>query len=328
MDHVSDFLIATAEELQAFKSPGGPTAIPPMVLGHDVQVEDVARLLSILDGTLAEARHNEVAPPGPLENQMFYTLPEEAVGALARAEPERLGFWGKAWVSSSPPRADRFTPERVDHLMQGLGTLARQALETGRDMYFVYVELPQPLLPDERNAAQLGNVPVLSDFFVATDDELRDFEPGKQPRLSMPMIWGRLGHIDQLMELHDIVLGIWTPETAFMYDGGLETLPGKLVTDERAVSILTGVEDELVLSLCPRMVEALAEAEVRQLMEYALKWWSEPDWRKVRMNRDDMFGLLMELVTLARHAVRTDRRMYVWLCRWPGAGADAELEMA
>ena len=157
---------------------------------------------------------------------------------------------------------------------------------------------------------------LLSDFFAATLDELCTFEPGKQPSLSMPMVWGRLVHADKLMELHDIVLGVWTPQTSFLYDGCLETLPGKVVVDERAVSILTGVEDELVLSLCESMVEALAEANLWQLADYARKWWFEQDWKKVDMRRGDMCRLLIEIAHLARHAVSTGRDVYVWLCRW------------
>ena len=159
---------------------------------------------------------------------------------------------------------------------------------------------------------------MISDFFAATPEELGAFEPGKQPGLSMPMIWGRLVHLDQLRELHDIVRGRWSPENARIYDGYGTRMTGERIVDERAVAFLTGVKETMVISLCPCTVEGLAQADPDQLADFAAKWAQAEDWRQVDMTREDVLTLLEGIAGLARHAVSTDRELYVWLCRWPG----------
>jgi hypothetical protein len=139
MSLLSDFFIATPEELRLLDLTRSPVLSLPTVLARGVDGGDLFVLESLVDGSLwRDPWTNEGALqaweawdsyPGALEVQQC------VVRALARAGSQLLEMWGLAWYLNTRCKIDEPTERRMATLVVEMGQLARQAVATGRDMY-------------------------------------------------------------------------------------------------------------------------------------------------------------------------------------------------
>ena len=131
MSLLSDFFVATTDEVCALDLRRSPMLSLPTVMGRGLSCPDIGQLESIVYGSLPEAPKDEE----PCETYYLRWRQDFAlrivrpavVEALAGADEALLAEWARTWASVNRLRGDDFTPERIGRLVSRIGRLARQA---------------------------------------------------------------------------------------------------------------------------------------------------------------------------------------------------------
>jgi hypothetical protein len=142
---------------------------------------------------------------------------------------------------------------------------------------------------------------LLSDFFVASPDELKDFDSTKSPVLCFPTALARGADYHALFWLFRLIADGWWRDSTPVPDEQLGP------AEEAGNPSLLRVPD--------RVVEKLAAANDDQLAEWAAAWAAARDWLEAGYPPGKLPLLLKDLSKLGREAKAVGRRMYVWICQ-------------
>ena len=144
---------------------------------------------------------------------------------------------------------------------------------------------------------------LLSDFFIATFTEVVDADMTKSPVLYFPAVMSRGASLPQLMALFRLVADGWWVNGAAVVDSI------DFARDYVANPRLARVPDAVV--------ENLGRATAEDLEQWAAAWASTGNWLEAGFPPSKLPSLMTDLARLARQAMATRRRMYVWLCELP-----------
>jgi hypothetical protein len=150
---LSDFFIATKEEVHAFDFWKSPVLCFPTVMGRGVDGGAEWQLEGIVAGLYWE--RPEVWESARMEWTRRESYPAIVnvtrfiVDMLAEADEPVLEAWAEAWALTTEWIHDGVTPERTREITMGLGRLARQARRSGREMYLWLCEEPPEQAAEE-----------------------------------------------------------------------------------------------------------------------------------------------------------------------------------
>jgi len=140
---------------------------------------------------------------------------------------------------------------------------------------------------------------ILSDFFIATPEELSALDVNKSPGLYLPSMLASDVGIDQIRELSAILYAEVTGGPRFLPNWPPPGPPN----------------DEVCILPIPLVIaHVLAEADDWYLAELAGAWDEATGWSAHGVSPDLVASLVREMAALARNAKETGRGVYVWLC--------------
>lgn len=139
MHRLSNFFIASPEELRLLDWGQTPLFTLPSIMGHGLSCSDVCLVQSIVDGSFREQPVTSAAVPGICSAWHYYPsvlqVRADVVEALSKAEGEQLARWAETWAAESDWRGVDFTPDRIAQLVSALARLARLVNKAGCGMY-------------------------------------------------------------------------------------------------------------------------------------------------------------------------------------------------
>ncbi len=140
---------------------------------------------------------------------------------------------------------------------------------------------------------------LLSDFFIATNAEVKSLEISKSPAGSVPSVQARSVEVVKLTQLQCIIDGS-------VFSDHLEQLGTMRVRSE-------GDEGPWVFLVPDVITRTLAESDENRLQQIANAWASTEEWKMDGGKPEDIFPLLNKLGSLAKRAKVENREMYLWL---------------
>ena len=147
---------------------------------------------------------------------------------------------------------------------------------------------------------------LLSDFFIATQEQAEALDIMKSPVLSLPTVLARGVGFDELMGLLTIIAGSHARGPLFPPDQH---------------PIRPGPKDDnpCILRVPMAVCTGLANADDDRLQEWAAAWALTKDWIEAGFPPSRLALLLKNLAGLARQAAAAESFFFVWLCDFPQA---------
>jgi hypothetical protein len=140
---------------------------------------------------------------------------------------------------------------------------------------------------------------VLSDFFIATDDEAQSFDASSSPVNAFPTFQARRIDVVKLVLLQCAIDG----STFEAHLDLLDTLFLRSESDDGPWVLIVPIDIQ----------KALASADDYQLDQYGIAWASTEEWISDGGKPGEVIACLKDLARLAKQAEKENRNIYLWV---------------
>ncbi len=140
---------------------------------------------------------------------------------------------------------------------------------------------------------------LLSDFFIATPNEVQDADIAQTPVGRFPGLLAKRTDVIKIVQLQCIVEGSLFDD----HVAGLDALFVRTMSDEG--TWIVRVPDSLF--------EFLYSAEANRIRTVGKQWAETEEWRLDRGSPDDIILFLDQICQLARMAKSAGKELYVWI---------------
>ena len=138
MSVITDFFVATLDEVLQKMPLTGPLSLYPTVEGNRVDGVKVIQLQCILDGSSFDDHLSELDTliiRGGDDEPLVVCVPDVIVQALAGASKQRLAHIATAWAATDEWQRDGGTAENLRPWLEEIAILANWAQIEGRSLF-------------------------------------------------------------------------------------------------------------------------------------------------------------------------------------------------
>ncbi|MDP2316580.1 MAG: hypothetical protein Q8P41_27045 [Pseudomonadota bacterium] len=143
---------------------------------------------------------------------------------------------------------------------------------------------------------------ILTDFFVATREEVENFDFTEMPRERFPTLQTKGLDPVKMATLHTILVGADLDDV----ESVVARIPEPIHEEE---------DGELVVFALPEaIVHGLADLDDNEASRLAERWVATEEFKMEGWTRADIDPVLSELRTFMEEAVRSEKDVFLWVC--------------